>query len=130
MKVFNERRLQRMRDARRQEEKKSAENARLAAIRAKTYEAGKPEKNVSLMLDALGLPIRRKLLARLQKGGAMSLSKLARPFGMTLTTALFHMVVLERSGFISTHKQGRTRMCVFRPDALRDLAALLTYYGI
>ena len=78
------------------------------------------------MLDALGLAIRRKMLDRLKREGAMSLSKLAKPFRMKLTTALLHMRALERSGLVWTHKQGRVRICVYNKVAVEELAVYLT----
>ncbi|OHB19621.1 MAG: hypothetical protein A2854_02730 [Parcubacteria group bacterium RIFCSPHIGHO2_01_FULL_56_18] len=77
------------------------------------------------MLDALGLPLRRKLLKRLQKGGAMSLSKLADPFGMKLPRIHRQVMVLERVGLVTTHKRGRVRMCVYNRTGFAELAAWL-----
>ncbi len=56
----------------------------------------------------------------------MSVSKLAEPFRITLPSALEQVRILERSGIISTHKHGRVRLCVYRPQALRELAHGLT----
>jgi len=78
------------------------------------------------MLNALGLPLRRNMLARLQGGGAMSLSKLVEPFRITLPTALKHLRALERAGIVTTHKQGRVRMCVYNRLAIKELTDWLT----
>ncbi|QQG38128.1 MAG: helix-turn-helix transcriptional regulator [Candidatus Kaiserbacteria bacterium] len=77
------------------------------------------------LLDVLGLPLRRKMLGRLQKSGAMSVSKLAEPFGLTLSAALKHVRYLEWSGIVKTKKQGRTRICSYNPGALPELARFL-----
>ena len=74
------------------------------------------------MLDALGLSLRRRMVARLRRGGAMSLSKLADPYGITLPTALVHIQCLERSGLVTTHKHGRIRMCMYRAGSFEELA--------
>lgn len=92
----------------------------------RTYTPGNIEKNSGLMLDALGLPLRRKLLKRLQKGGAMSLSKLADPFGMKLPRIHRQVMILEKSGLVTTHKRGRVRMCVYNRAAFAELAVWLT----
>lgn len=77
------------------------------------------------MLDALGLPLRRGMMARLRVEGAMSLSKLVEPFHITLPSALTHLRELERAGLVVTHKQGRVRICAYNRHALEELAAWL-----
>ncbi|MCR4281330.1 MAG: helix-turn-helix domain-containing protein [Candidatus Kaiserbacteria bacterium] len=77
------------------------------------------------MLSVLGFPIRRHMIMRLRDRGAMSLSKLAEPFHITLPTAFTHLRAIERSGLVTTHKQGRVRMCVHNKGALKELAAWL-----
>ena len=91
----------------------------------KTYARGDSRKNTRIMLDALGLSIRRKMLARLAREGAMSLSKLAEPFNITLPAALMHIRTLELAGIITTHKKGRIRFCVYNPESLKELATQL-----
>ena len=114
-----------MRERREREENVSSARAIARVRKSRTYTAGDTEKNSTLMLDALGLPLRRKLLMRLQKEGAMSLSKLGRAFRMKLPGLYWQMQVLERSGLITTHKRGRVRMCVFNRGAFYELSAWL-----
>lgn len=84
-------------------------------------------KNMSdVMLDALGVSIRRAMVRRLRAGGAMSLSKLAKPFRISLPAALKHVRVLEEAGIISTHKRGRVRVCLYNPSAFKSLASHLS----
>ena len=125
MKYWNPRRVKRVRQRKIREE--NAAIARNIAIREqqRRYTPGDHEKNASLMLDALGHIERRKMVFRLQKDGAMSLSKLARPFRMKLPTAQAHVIILERAGIITTHKQGRVRMCVYAPASLKELSKWL-----
>ncbi len=75
------------------------------------------------MLDVLGLPLRRAMVRRVQKGGAMSLSKLAEPFGISLPAALKHVRMLEQTGIIQTHKKGRVRICLYNPIAFKELSS-------
>ena len=125
MKYWNERRLRRVRERKERRENISAARATARMRTSRTYTAGDIEKNSSLMFNALGLPLRRQLLMRLHKEGAMSLSKLGRPLGMKLPGLYRQMQVLERSGLITTHKRGRVRVCVFNSGAFRELSAWL-----
>lgn len=56
----------------------------------------------------------------------MSLSKLAKPFGISLPAALRHVRELEGATFIRTHKKGRVRICVYDPKAFKDLLVWLS----
>jgi len=125
MKYWNPRRIKRIQEHARRKEARNASRAAALIEKRRTYTPGDPEKNSGLMLDALGLPLRRKLLKRLQKGGAMSLSKLADPFGMKLPRIHRQVMVLERVGLVTTHKRGRVRMCVYNRTGFAELAAWL-----
>ena len=125
-KYWNARRLQRMRRRKNEVASRAADKAAVLRERERTYTHGNPQKNAGLMLDVLGLPLRRRMVARLKQGGAMSLSKLVEPFGITLPTAFVHLQALERAGIIVTHKRGRVRICVYNREALKELAAWLT----
>jgi DNA-binding transcriptional ArsR family regulator len=122
MKYWNERRIKRVRE--RRNRKEAADNVRYfeALKRDKMYTKGAKEKNAALMLDALGSAERRTMIKTLRSGGAMSLTKLAYPERLRLTTALSHMRILEQSGLITTHKRGRVRMCVLNPVAFKELS--------
>lgn len=125
MKYWNDRRLRKVRERRERVENAAAARVIARMRKACTYTAGDMEKNSSLMFNALGLPLRRQLLMRLQKEGAMSLSKLGRPFGMKLPWLYRQMQILEQSGLITTHKRGRVRMCIFNRGAFHELSAWL-----
>ncbi|MCR4281292.1 MAG: helix-turn-helix domain-containing protein [Candidatus Kaiserbacteria bacterium] len=129
MKYWNKERIRRVRKRREQGERISAARAAARMRESRTYTTGDSEKNSNLMLDALGLPLRRELLMRLQKNGAMSLSKLGEPFGTKLPWLYKQMQILEQSGLIATHKRGRVRMCVFNRGAFKELSAWLTSYA-
>jgi DNA-binding transcriptional ArsR family regulator len=73
------------------------------------------------IFQALADPTRRAVLGRLGQGPA-SISELARPFDMALPSFMKHIRLLEESGWIRTHKQGRVRTCAIeqRPaDAIQ-----------
>ena len=86
-------------------------------------------RRADLMLDALGLPVRRAMLVRLRTGGTMSMSKLSIPFGLTLPGASKHVNVLEEAGIIITEKQGRVRLCIYNPHAFKELAGFLASHA-
>jgi len=66
---------------------------------------------------ALADPTRRAVVARLVKGPA-SVSDLARPFDMAMSTFLKHLKALEAGGLIVSEKKGRVRTCSIEPEAL------------
>lgn len=74
---------------------------------------------------ALSDPTRRAVVARLSLGEA-SVSELAKPFRIGLPTFLKHIRVLEDGGFLESRKVGRSRMCVLKPEALRQTDAWLS----
>ena len=125
MKYWNKGRVKRRREWEARAKRRSFEESVASYEKSRAYSPGDTKKNVALMLDALGSPVRRKIVCRLQRDGAMSLSKLARPFRLKLTTALSNVLTLERAGIVVTHKQGRVRICTYRRASLHELAAFL-----
>ena len=75
------------------------------------------------VFDALRLPMRRAMVSRLSKRGAMSLSKFGKTFRISLPATLKRVRILEETGIVKTHKQGRVRICVYNPSAFRGLAS-------
>jgi DNA-binding transcriptional ArsR family regulator len=76
------------------------------------------------VVDALGDPTRRALVARLSQG-PMSVSELGKPFDITLAAVVQHVQVLERSRLVRTEKVGRVRTCWIEPAGLDAAAAWL-----
>ena len=72
--------------------------------------------------QALADPTRRAILNRLGQGPA-SVSELAAPHDMALTSFVKHLKVLERSGWIVTAKTGRVRTCAIVTDRFADVGA-------
>ena len=72
---------------------------------------------LNLQFGALSDPTRREIMTRLGRGPA-SVGELKAPFSIALPNLLKHVRILEESGLIETHKQGRKRICSLRPDAL------------
>ena len=70
---------------------------------------------------ALADPTRRAILARLA-GGEATVTELAEPFDMTLPAVSKHLKVLEAAGLIERKREGQTRPCVLRGEALEAVA--------
>ncbi|MDO8481881.1 MAG: helix-turn-helix domain-containing protein [bacterium] len=124
-KYWNPERLRRIQKRKIKAIAHAADKEKTLREQQRTYTRGDTQKNANLMLNALGLPLRRNMVARLRVGGAMSLSKLVEPFNITLPSALAHLRILERAGIVATHKKGRIRICVYNRHALKELAAWL-----
>jgi|SRR3989344_2716498 len=130
MKYWDARRIRRVKEIRNKREERKIQQESAARERAHTYTAGDDHKNSELMLEALGSKIRRRMIKRLAREGVMSLSKLAEPLRLKLAAAQLQLHILERAGIVTTHKRGRTRMCVYNPASLRELARWITSGGI
>ncbi|HEY0515957.1 MAG TPA: metalloregulator ArsR/SmtB family transcription factor [Solirubrobacteraceae bacterium] len=74
---------------------------------------------VDQVFHALGDPTRRSMIERLSCGSA-SVSELAEPLRISLPAVVQHLHVLEDSGLVRTHKQGRVRRCEVEPAAMRE----------
>ena len=74
----------------------------------------KKKLDIDRVFNALGDVTRRAMLERLSSGPAstaMSVSRLAEPFEMTLAAVVQHLQVLEEAGLVKTEKVGRVRSC-------------------
>ena len=72
------------------------------------------------MFFALADVHRRSMLDRLSRGPA-SVSELADPLGIALPSAVKHLAVLERGGFVASRKVGRVRTYTVEPKAIDAL---------
>jgi DNA-binding transcriptional ArsR family regulator len=81
--------------------------------------------DIDRVFNALGDPTRRAMLERLNSGPgstAMSVSRLAEPFNMSLAAIVQHLQILEEAGLVKTEKTGRVRSCRIESAGL-DAAA-------
>ena len=109
--------------ARREEQEEPALRAhRASEAKKRPYAKGDARRNARLALEALGNKTHRRMLARLRKHGAMSVSHLAKPFCIALPEALRHVRILESAGLITTEKRGRVRYCIYNPALARELS--------
>lgn len=70
------------------------------------------------LFGALADPTRRAVIHDLLDGPC-PVSRLAAPHDMALPSFLKHVDRLEGAGLITTHKDGRVRVCTLNPDALQ-----------
>lgn len=126
LKYWNPRRIKRVREREKRRELARYEKSQVEIRKSKRFTPGDKKKNTRLIFDALGLPLRRKMAARVAREGAMSLSKLARPFRLKLPAAQFHLAILEGAGVVSTHKQGRVRMIMYNRAAMEEFASFVS----
>lgn len=124
IKYWNPERIRKIKEKQELREQKAYDAAKEARRRGPTLGTD-PQKNAELILDVMGSSVNRAMVLRLKKEGAMSLSKLAKPFGMSLPAALKHLNALEGAAFAKTHKRGRVRICIYNPKAFNDLKAWL-----
>jgi len=72
---------------------------------------------LDLMFQALADPSRRSMVERLCRGPA-SVSELAQPLAMALSSVMQHLRLLEACGLVQSVKIGRVRTCHIEPAAL------------
>jgi len=78
---------------------------------------GKYDPAIQRIFHALADPTRCAIVAALGQGPC-TVSMLAEPFQMALPSLMKHLAVLERSGVVRSHKQGRIRTCELVPARL------------
>lgn len=76
---------------------------------------------------ALGDATRRAMLQRLA-AGRLSVTRLARPFPMSLAAASKHVKVLEEAGLVRRTIEGRVHHCQLDPRPLGDAMSWLGAY--
>jgi DNA-binding transcriptional ArsR family regulator len=77
---------------------------------------------------ALADPTRRALLAQLGEQESVSVSKLARPYAMSLPAVMKHLDVLCEAGLVTRSKTGRTVACRLNAGPLREAMSWLRGY--
>jgi len=64
--------------------------------------------NIDRIFHALGDPTRRAMVEAIS-AAPISVSSLAKPFGMSLAAVVQHLQILENSGLVRSEKVGRVR---------------------
>jgi DNA-binding transcriptional ArsR family regulator len=82
---------------------------------------------LSATFAALSDPTRRAILARLAEGET-TVTKLAKPFRMSLPAVSRHLKVLERAGLITQGREAQWRPCKLETKPLREAADWVEQY--
>lgn len=86
-----------------------------------------PSRSLDSTFAALADPTRRAILARLARGET-SVTKLARPFDMSLPAVSKHLRVLEHAGLIRRQQEGRVHRFRFVAGPMKDAAIWIERY--
>jgi DNA-binding transcriptional ArsR family regulator len=73
--------------------------------------------DIDRVFHALGDPTRRAIVEKLSTG-PLAVSRLAKPFDMSLAAIVQHLQILEESGLVHSEKVGRVRTCSIEPAGL------------
>ena len=76
---------------------------------------------------ALGDPTRRAILRALAQHPS-TITRIARPFSVSLNTISKHVMVLERAGLVRRERRGREHHCFIDSRPLREADAWLKHY--
>ena len=82
---------------------------------------------LSATFAALSDPTRRAILARLAEGET-TVTKLAKPFRMSLPAVSRHLKVLERAGLITQGREAQWRPCKLEAKPLREASDWVEQY--
>lgn len=80
--------------------------------------------NVAAILDALGEPSRRQIVAFLAEGEAGA-GEIAGQFASTAGAVSQHLAALRRAGLVRVRAEGRRRIYALEAEALASAAAWL-----
>ncbi len=83
--------------------------------------------SLDLAFAALADPTRRRIVARLTRGG-VRVTDLALPFRMSLNAVSKHVKVLERAGLVRRERLGREHYLHLRAIPLREVARWASQY--
>jgi DNA-binding transcriptional ArsR family regulator len=84
-------------------------------------------RGLDAVFAALSDPTRRAILASLSRSPA-TVTRIARPFPVSLNAVSKHLMVLEQAGLIRRAKIGRERRCSLEVKPLRRAANWLDHY--
>jgi len=85
-------------------------------------------KNLDLIFGAVADATRRSMLDRL-RGGALTVSELARPYPMSLNAVSKHVKTLEKAGLIRRTISGREHSCQLAAARSEDAMKWMSYYS-
>lgn len=80
---------------------------------------------LDVIYRALGDPSRRAMLQQLAHTRSLTVSELAAPLPLAMSTVLKHLAVLEHAALVSRQKTGRTVTVTLQPDTMAEAMAWL-----
>jgi len=90
----------------------------MSPSRVETTADGSLSRSAALFA-ALGDDTRLWLVARLSRGGPLSIAQLSTGSGMTRQAITKHLHVLAEVGWVTDHRKGRETLWEFQPDQLK-----------
>ncbi len=81
------------------------------------------------VFEAISDPTRRSILARLRRGGALSVNEVADQLPMTRQGVTKHLDLLRDAGLIHVRREGRQRLHELDPTPLKELDDWLAPYS-
>ncbi len=85
------------------------------------------EQQIDDVFFALSHPVRRMVIEKLSESD-LSVAEVSEPLGETPSQMTKHIHILERSGMISRHREGRTHRLHMEPEPLKDVMDWVARY--
>ena len=85
------------------------------------------QQTLDNIFSALSDPTRREILSRIAQSD-LTVSDIAKPYTISLPAISKHLKILERTGLISRHKNGREIRFSLNPDPLKEASRYLSFY--
>ena len=86
------------------------------------------QRQLDEVFFALSDPTRRQMLARLARGGDLTVAELSEPFEVSAPAVSKHLGVLERAGLLTREREGRVRRCHLVAEPLKEAAEWVETY--
>ena len=82
---------------------------------------------LNLIFASLSHPIRRDILRRGIRE-EMSVTDLAKPYGVSIAAISKHIQILEKAGLISKRRRGKQQYVLLVPRTFREASSYLKHY--
>ncbi len=84
-------------------------------------------QTLDAVFGSLADPTRRDILKRVGRK-ELSVSKIAKPYNVTLAAISKHLIILEKAKLINKHRRGKQQVVRLSPTALKDASEYLRRY--
>jgi len=86
-------------------------------------------EGIARVFEALGSPIRQRLLLLFETGEELTIKQIADLFSFSRTTTLFHLNVLERANLLLRRREGREVYLRLNKEPLLDALQRVQKYA-